>query len=126
MKSYGWLKFGDVKGETESETVTAKDQAISTNHSKNKILKEETDCKCQLCKQREETTDHLTSGCPIVVKNEYLMRRDKVCANLQYSICKALDRQMVHTHSPKPVCEHEDVKLLWNQGVHTEKLQQNS
>jgi hypothetical protein len=42
-QSYGWLKFGDVKGETESKAVTAQDQAISTNYSKNKILKEETD-----------------------------------------------------------------------------------
>jgi len=42
-QSYGWLKFGDIKGETESKTVTAQDQAISTNYSKNKILKGETD-----------------------------------------------------------------------------------
>jgi hypothetical protein len=26
---------------------------------------------------------------------------------------------MVHT--PKPVCEHEDVTVLWNQGVHTDR-----
>jgi hypothetical protein len=24
------------------------------------------------------------------------------------------------THTPKPVCEHEDVTVLWNQGVHTD------
>ena len=30
-------------GETESKTVTAQDQVISTNYPKNKILKEETD-----------------------------------------------------------------------------------
>ena len=60
-QSSGWLKFGDVKGETESKTVTAQDQALSTNYSKTKILKEETDCKCWLCKQHEETIDHLTS-----------------------------------------------------------------
>ena len=29
-ESYGWLKFGDVKGEIESGTVAAQDQAIST------------------------------------------------------------------------------------------------
>jgi hypothetical protein len=26
---------------------------------------------------------------------------------------------MVHT--PKPLCEHEDVTVLWNQGVHTDR-----
>ena len=69
----------------------AQDQAISTNYFKNKILKEETESKCRLCKQHEESTDHLTSGCSILVKNEYLIRHDKVCTHLHYSICKTLD-----------------------------------
>jgi hypothetical protein len=34
--------------------------------------------------------DLLTSECPILVKKEYLMRHDKVCTHLHYSICKAL------------------------------------
>ena len=58
---------------------------------KNKILKKEIESKCRLCKQHKETIDHLTSGYPILAKNEYLMRHDKVCAHLHYSICKALD-----------------------------------
>ena len=69
-QSHRWLKSGDIKGETESTVVAAQDQAISTNYFKNKILKEEIESKCRLCKQCEETIDHLTSGCPILVKNE--------------------------------------------------------
>jgi len=61
-QSYRWLKSGDIKGETESTIVAAQDQAISTNDFKNKILKEEIESKCRLCKQYEETIDHLTSG----------------------------------------------------------------
>jgi hypothetical protein len=83
-------------------------------------LNEEVDSKCWLCEQHEETIDHLTSGCPILVKNEYFMRHDKVGAHLHYSICKALGIKMTdkwYTHTPKPVCEHEDVTVLWNQGV---------
>ena len=89
-QSYRWLKSGDIKGETESTIVAAQDQAISTIYFKNKILKQEIESKCRLCKQHEETIDHLTSGCPILAKNEYLMRHDKVCTHLHYSICKAL------------------------------------
>jgi len=81
-QSYRWLKSGDVKGETESTIVAAQAQAISTNYFKNKILKEEIESKLWLCKQREETIDHLTSGCPILTKNGYLMRHDKVCRHL--------------------------------------------
>ena len=83
-QSYRWLKSGDIKGETESTIVAAQDQAISTNYFKNKILKQEIGSKCRLCKQHEETIDHLTSGCPILAKNEYLMRHDKVCTHLHY------------------------------------------
>ena len=76
-QSYRWLKSGNIKGETESTIVVAQDQAISTNYFKNKILKEEIEKKCRLCKQHEETIDHLTPGCPILAKNEYLMRQIK-------------------------------------------------
>jgi hypothetical protein len=38
-QSYAWLKFGDIKGETESTIVAAQDQAIRTNNFKNTILK---------------------------------------------------------------------------------------
>jgi NADH:ubiquinone oxidoreductase subunit F (NADH-binding) len=70
-QSYRRLKSGDVKGETESTIVAVQDQAISTNYFKNKIFKEESQSKCRLCKQHEETIDHLTSGCPVLAKNEY-------------------------------------------------------
>jgi hypothetical protein len=62
------LKFGDIKGETESTIVAAQDQALSKNCFKEKILKEGIESKWQLCKEYKETTDHLTSGCPILAK----------------------------------------------------------
>jgi hypothetical protein len=65
-QSYRWLKFGDIKEDTESTIVAAEDQAISTNYFKRKILKEEIESRCRLCKEYEETIDHLTSGCPIL------------------------------------------------------------
>ena len=63
-QSYRWLKSGDIKEETESTIVAAQDQAVSTNYFKNKILKDETESKCRLCKQHDETIDHLTCGMP--------------------------------------------------------------
>ena len=87
-QSYRWLKSGDIKRETESTIVAAQDQAVSTNYFKTKILNEEIESKCRLCKEHEETINHLTSGSPILVKNEYLMRHDKVCTHLHYSICR--------------------------------------
>jgi hypothetical protein len=120
---YQWLKFGNTKGETESTIVAAQDQAVSTNYFKNKILKEEVYSKCQLCKQHEETIDHQTSGGPTLAKNEYLMRHDKVGVHLHYSMCKALgiERQINGTHTPKPVCEHEDVTVVESRGIYRQR-----
>ena len=55
-----------------------------------------------------ETTDHLTSGCSILAKNEYLMRHDKVCAHLHHSICKVTgiettDKWYTQTHTQASV-----------------------
>jgi hypothetical protein len=123
-QSYRWLKFGDIQGETESTIVAAQDQAISTNYSKRKILKEEIESRCRLCKEYEETIDHLTLGCPILAKNEYVIRHDKVSTHLHYSIYKTLGIETAenwHSHTPKPVCQHEDVTVLWNQGIQTDR-----
>ena len=44
--------------------------------------------------------------------------------NMQYSICKALGIETTdkwYTHMPKPVYEEEDITVLWNQAVHTDR-----
>jgi hypothetical protein len=77
-QSYRWLKFGDIKGEAESTIAAAQDQAVSTNYVKRKILKGEIESRCikhvKKCKEYEKNIDHLTSGCPILAKNEYVIR----------------------------------------------------
>jgi hypothetical protein len=85
---YKWLKFGDIKRETGSITVTAQDQALSTNYFNETILKEGTENKCRPYQEYEDTTDHLTSGCPILASSECIVRHDEVCTHLHYSIYK--------------------------------------
>jgi hypothetical protein len=53
-------------------------------------LSEEIESRGRLCKEYEETINHLTSRCPILAKNEYVIRHDKVCTHLHYTICKTL------------------------------------
>jgi len=104
--------------------VAAQNQAICTNYFQNKILKEETNSKYQLRKQHEETIDHLTSGCSLLVKHEYLITHNKVCVHMRYSICTALSIEMKdkwYRHTPKPVYEQEDVTVFWNQAGHTDR-----
>jgi len=83
-----WLSKGDLKAETESEIVAAQDQALQTKYYATKILKTQTDSKCRLCQQFDETIDHIISTCPILAKEQYIKRHDKVCAQLHFNICK--------------------------------------
>ena len=44
---------------------------------------------------------------------------DKVSARLHYSTCQAIGNETTENwsaHTPRPVCEHEDVTVLHNQG----------
>ena len=82
-QSYEWLKFGDIKGETEIQEWQIKTKQLVQIILKI-ILNEEIDGKCQLGKQHEETVDHISAGCPVLAKNEYLIRYDRVGAHLHY------------------------------------------
>jgi hypothetical protein len=83
-----WLSKGDLKAETQSEIVAAQDQALQTKYYATKILNTETDSKCSLCQQFYETTEHIISACPILAKEQYIKRLDRVCAQLHFNICK--------------------------------------
>jgi len=97
--------------------VAGEDATISKNYFKNKILKEEIEGKCRLCKQNEETIGHLTSVSSNLTNNEYLMKHDKFCEHLHYSICRVFGIETtdkLQTHTQKPVCEQKDVRVKWN------------
>jgi hypothetical protein len=101
-QSCRWLKFGDVKGQVEMTLVAAQDRTLSTNRCKKKILKVKTD----YVKNTKKTTDHVTSGCPILAKNEYI---------INVSICRKLDVEVSlnrYSHMPKALREQEDTTVL--------------
>jgi hypothetical protein len=54
--------------------VAAQDQALQTKYYATKILNTETDSKCRLCHQFDETIDHIISAYP---KEQYIKRHDK-------------------------------------------------
>jgi len=42
------------------------------DNNNNKVLNTETDSKCRLCQQFDETIDHIISACPILAKEQYI------------------------------------------------------
>jgi hypothetical protein len=86
--TFFWLSKGDLKAETVSEIVAAQDQAVQTKCYATKILNTETDSKWRLCQQFDETIDYIISACPILAKEQYIKRHDRVNAQLLFGLCK--------------------------------------
>ena len=61
---------------------------VITKYYATKILNTETDRKCRLCQQFDETIDHIISACPIQAIEQHIKRHDRGCAQLYFNICK--------------------------------------
>ena len=91
----------------------------------------EKDSKCRLCQQFDETIDHIISACPILTKEQYTKRHDRVCAQLHIKIWKEtgvqLDKKHWYEHVPKSVetSKGGKVTILWNQQVRDRTLPNN-
>jgi hypothetical protein len=87
-----------LKGETESEIITAQDQALHMKYHATKILQTETDTKCRLCQQFDETVEHITSAFPVPVKEQYVKRHYRVCAQLHFNTWKVTGVKLDNKH----------------------------
>jgi len=106
---------GDLKAKTESEIVEAQDQALQMKYYATKILSTETDSKCRLCQQFDETIDLIIPACPILAKEQYTKRHHRVCAQLHFNICKEtgvqLNKKHWYEHVPKSVVTSQGGKV---------------
>jgi hypothetical protein len=112
--------------------VAAQDQALQTTYYATKILNTETDSKCRLCHQFGETIDHIISACPILAKEQYIKRRDRVSSQLHFNICKEkgvqLDTKQWYEHVPKlaETSRGGKVIILWNKQLQTDRTIPNN
>jgi hypothetical protein len=112
--------------------VAVQDQALQTKYYATKTLNTETDSKCRLCQQFDETIDHTISASPILAKEQYTKRHDKVCAQLHFNICKErgahLDKKNWYEHVPKSIepIQGGKVTVLWNKQVQTDRTIPNN
>jgi len=73
----------------QSEIISAQDQALQTKYYETKIVQTETDSKCRLCQQYDDTREYIISVHPIVTKEQYIHTyRDKiVCVCVCVCVC---------------------------------------
>jgi len=86
----------------------------------------------QTLQQFDETIDHIISACPILAKEQYIERHDRVCAQLHFNICKEtgvqLDKKHWYEHVSKSVETNHGgkVTILWNQQIQTDRTIPNN
>jgi hypothetical protein len=67
------------------------------------------------------------SACPVLAKEQYIKRHDRVCAQLHFNICKELgvklDSELLYEHVPKSpdTSKVGKVTILLNQQVQTDR-----
>ena len=105
----------DIKKKNGSTMCAAQEQAIRTNIIKSKIDKTQTDAKCRLCKQADETVSHIVSECRNLAKREYKKRHDMVGKRIHWEICRKYQikvKDKWYEHEPEAVIETEKCKIL--------------
>ena len=78
QKIYQWLGRSWLKAGTERFILAAQDQSLSTNIYQAKKLKNGSEPRCCICSQYDGTNNHIISGCPNLVLNEYWNRHNRV------------------------------------------------
>ena len=120
-----WLKTGYLKKGTESLLMAAQDQALATRNYKVNILKERGTKMCRMCDERDETVMHILSECSKLAQTEYKKRHDKVATMVHWELCKQYDlphSQNWYEHRAEAVMENDDVKLLWDFNIRTDRV----
>ena len=124
-KAWQWLSRGDLKVGTEALLCAAQEQAIKTNYIKYHIDKTSDSPICRLCGKKDESVQHITSGCETLAQREYKRRHDNVAKKVHWDICKknGLEhREKWYEHAPEGAVEIEEIKVLWDINIQCDNL----
>ena len=125
-RSWEWLRTGDLKKATEGTIMAAQEQAIRTRMVRHTIDKEKVSPLCRMCGERNETVAHLVSECTKLAEKQYKgWRHDAICRVIHWRMC--IDYGLDHAdkwydHRPEAVVENEEIKLLWDMRIQTDKI----
>ena len=87
-RSWDWLKKGDLKKETEGRLTAAHDEALRTNAMKASIEKQDVSLICRMCREKDETINHLICECNKVVQIYYRPWHDNVARMIHWNILR--------------------------------------
>ena len=68
--------------------------------------------------------DHITSGCPVLARNEYIERHNKVASYIHWNLSKHYNIDVPlkwYEHNPQTVVESQHATILWDMPIHTDR-----
>ena len=77
-----------------------------------------------MCGSHNETVQHILCSCPKLAQTEYKKRHDVVGRVIHWELCKEYGVECSdkwYEHSPKSIKENEEVKLLWDFTIQTDR-----
>lgn len=126
LASQACLKTGSLFVETEGFIAAIQDQVVPTRAYRKRIIKENIrDAKCRMCSQKEETVEHLISGCSVLAPKQYLDRHNRVAKiihqtlGLKYGLID--NEKPYYEYDPELVLESENSRLYWNRSIITDR-----
>ena len=77
-----------------------------------------------MCGSHDETVQHILCSCPKLAQTEYKKRHDVVGRFVHWELCKEYGVECSDKwceHSPKSIENNEEVKLLWDFAIQTDR-----
>ena len=105
--------------------MAAQEQAIRTNAIKAKIDYSQVESKCRMCGKVDETISHLLCECSKMAQREYKRRDNWLGKRIHWELCQKLrmnSKSKWYEHQPKPVCENDTHKILWDFNIQTDHV----
>ena len=96
-----------------------------TNLVKAKIDKSQGDSLCRVCRNVNESIDHIVSGCSELAEKEYKRRHDNLGKIVHWKLARRCNLEAGdkwHEHDPESVLENQDYKILWDFSIQTDHV----
>ena len=126
--TWGWIRKGYLKKETEGLVFAAQEQALRTNWIKKNIDGQDISEKCRMCEEMDESIVHVIAECKKFAQKEYKQRHDNIARIVHLELCQKfelLGKIKWYNHRPESVMENDRVKVFWDFNIQTDHVIQH-
>ena len=127
-ETWGWIRKGYLKKETEGLIFAAQEQVLWTNWITKNIDGQEVSEKFRMCGERDESITHLVAECKKLAQKECKQRHDNIARIVHLELCQKfglVGNVKWYNHKPVSAVENDRVKILWDFNIQTDHVIQH-